>query len=79
MFSYFYKHLLLTLIRLEFIIINIVLNIYIIFFILNLRFYIILFFICISVCERILGLSVLIFIVRLIGNDYIKILNLIKW
>lgn len=78
-FSFFYKHLLLTIIRLEFIIINILFIIYISLIILKINIIIISLFLTISVCERIIGLSLLIFIVRISGNDFIKSLNLIKW
>lgn len=78
-FSFFYKHILLTLIRLEFIIINLTLSIYIIINILNINFYFISFFFRIMVCEAVIGLSVLVYLIRFCGNDYINLLNIIKW
>lgn len=78
MLFYYYKHLLLILIRLEFIVIIILFNIFYILIILNLNLYYILFFLTIIVCEGALGLSLIVLIVRFYGNDYLNSLRLIK-
>lgn len=78
-FSFYYKHLLLTIIRLEFIIISVFFNIFIILIILERNLYLIIIFLTIGVCERALGLSLIILIVRFYGNDYINSLRIIKW
>lgn len=77
-FSYFYKHILLTLIRLEFIIINIIYNIYFTILINEINLFFIAIFLAIAVCERVLGLSLLIHLVRLSGNDYTNNISIIK-
>nr|AHA52484.1 NADH dehydrogenase subunit 4L [Capitonius sp. QL-2013] len=81
MFSFYYKHILLTLISLEF---------------MNIKFYYMTFihhkfyisnnnillspcFMEFMVCESIMGLSLMIYMVRMTGNDYMKSLNLMKW
>nr|AHA52521.1 NADH dehydrogenase subunit 4L [Eumacrocentrus sp. QL-2013] len=79
MFSFFYKHLLLTLISLEFMMINILFNMYMSFMMLKMNLIILSFFLTISVCESIIGLSLLVFLVRISGNDFMKSLNLMKW
>lgn len=78
-YSYFYKHILLTLIRLEFIIINILYNIYNTLLINEINLFFIAIFLGVSVCERVLGLSLLIQLVRSSGNDYINNISVIKW
>lgn len=72
-----YKHLLIVLLRLEFI----VLSIYF-FFLIFLRFieyniYILIVFLVFSVCEGALGLSILVLIIRTHGNDYFQRFNLL--
>nr|YP_003734789.1 NADH dehydrogenase subunit 4L [Spathius agrili]ACJ06263.1 NADH dehydrogenase subunit 4L [Spathius agrili] len=79
MFSFYYKHILLTLISLEFMMINLLYNFYMILIIMNLNIYFINFFISLSICEGVLGLSILVNMIRLTGNDYMNILNLMKW
>lgn len=78
-FILIFKHFLVTLISIEIYIIT--LN-YILFkelIYLNLRIYIYIYIIVIIVCERVLGLRLIVVFVRLEGNDYLKILTLIKW
>nr|AHX97842.1 NADH dehydrogenase subunit 4L [Afrocampsis griseosetosus] len=79
MFSIFYKHLLMTLISLEFMMINTLFNLYLSIMMLNLNMYNNSFFLTISVCESIIGLSLLIHMIQLTGNDYLKSLSLLKW
>lgn len=71
------KHLLIVLLRLEFIVLRI-------FFILLLylnyienRIYILIVFLVFSVCEGALGLSILVSIIRTHGNDYFQSFNLL--
>jgi NADH-ubiquinone oxidoreductase chain 4L len=69
-FIYSYKHLLNVLLRLEFIVLRLF---FIIFFYLNLNsyeLYFLIFFLTFSVCEGVLGLSILVSIIRSHGNDY---------
>nr|QDI93761.1 NADH dehydrogenase subunit 4L [Rubellomiris bispinosus] len=73
------KHLLITLLSLEYL----VLCIYMYFMIFIMSYvgdmYMVLIFLTFSVCEGVLGLSVLVGLVRCHGNDHINSLFLIKW
>nr|YP_009489526.1 NADH dehydrogenase subunit 4L [Bhutanitis mansfieldi]WDW20250.1 NADH dehydrogenase subunit 4L [Bhutanitis mansfieldi]SPP23403.1 NADH dehydrogenase subunit 4L [Bhutanitis mansfieldi] len=67
-----YKHLLITLLSLEFIVLSIFF-----FFLMYLNFiefnmYLIMIFLLFSVCEGALGLSILISMIRTHGNDYFQ-------
>nr|WNN64249.1 NADH dehydrogenase subunit 4L [Ceresium sinicum ornaticolle] len=65
------KHLLLMLLSLEFVVLSLYLNV---FFYLNHLFYDYFFsmvFLTFSVCEGVLGLSILVLMIRSWGNDYI--------
>nr|AHX97795.1 NADH dehydrogenase subunit 4L [Elasmosoma sp. QL-2014] len=79
MFSFFFKHLLLILISLEFIMLNTLYMYYLITMKLNINFFLTSIFLTIMICESILGLSILVSMVRLSGNDYLKSMNLMKW
>lgn len=79
MFCFFYKHLLLTIIRLEFIIIFIIFNIYNLILIIEINRYLIIIVLTVTVCEGALSLSLIVLIVRFYGNDYINSLVILKW
>nr|YP_010528171.1 NADH dehydrogenase subunit 4L [Pseudoclavellaria amerinae]UXW64325.1 NADH dehydrogenase subunit 4L [Pseudoclavellaria amerinae] len=70
-------HLLMVLLSLEFIVIIlfylmiIYLNLY------GMELYFSMFFLTFSVCEGVLGLSILILMIRFNGNDYFQVLNLL--
>jgi NADH-ubiquinone oxidoreductase chain 4L len=69
-FIYSYKHLLNVLLRLEFMVLRLF---FILFYYLNLNsfeLYFSMFFLRFSVCEGVLGLSILVSIIRSHGNDY---------
>lgn len=69
-FVYSYKHLLNILLSLEFIVLSLFL---ILFFYLNFNryeLYFSIYFLSFSVCEGVLGLSILVSIIRTHGNDY---------
>nr|YP_010758768.1 NADH dehydrogenase subunit 4L [Binodoxys acalephae]WEX30813.1 NADH dehydrogenase subunit 4L [Binodoxys acalephae] len=78
MFSYFYKHILLTLISLEFMMINMIYNIYFTMLLNEINLFFIAIFLAIAVCESVLGLSLLIHLVRLSGNDYTNNMSMMK-
>nr|YP_003734709.1 NADH dehydrogenase subunit 4L [Cotesia vestalis]ACH71093.1 NADH dehydrogenase subunit 4L [Cotesia vestalis] len=78
MYSSFYKHLLMSLISLEFMILNLSMFLYFYMSFLKLNIYFMSFFWTISVCESIMGLTILVFMVRKLGNDYTKMLNLMN-
>ena len=71
-FSIKRKHLLLILLRLEFIILSLYFNIYIYLLIFNYEFYFCILFLTIRVCEGSLGLSILVSIIRTHGNDFFQ-------
>nr|AHX97861.1 NADH dehydrogenase subunit 4L [Xiphozele sp. QL-2014] len=79
MYSYFYKHLLLNLISLEFIMLNIMLFMYLSMIMMMINLMMISYFLVLIVCESIMSLTLLIYLVRFSGNDYFYSLNLIKW
>nr|AHA52592.1 NADH dehydrogenase subunit 4L [Sigalphus bicolor] len=79
LFCLFYKHILMTLISLEFIMVNLMMLMYLNFLHIKLNLFIFSYFLSIAVCESVMGLSLLIYMIRYNGNDYMKILNLIKW
>nr|DAD54571.1 TPA_inf: NADH dehydrogenase subunit 4L [Panstrongylus lignarius] len=73
------KHLLLTLLSLEFM----VLSLYFLFFsfliMFDLSYYFILVFLTFSVCEGAMGLGVLVSMIRCHGNDNISSLSILGW
>lgn len=71
------KHLLIILIRLEFIVLRIYFLIIIYLLLINNNIYLLMVFLVLSVCEGALGLSILVSIVRTYGNDYFQRFNLI--
>nr|QDI93423.1 NADH dehydrogenase subunit 4L [Pygovepres vaccinicola] len=73
------KHLLVTLLSLEYLVLCIYM--YFMFFIMNYigDMYLILIFLTFSVCEGVLGLSVLVGLIRCHGNDHVNSLFLLKW
>nr|QDI93358.1 NADH dehydrogenase subunit 4L [Rubeospineus bicorniger]QDI93371.1 NADH dehydrogenase subunit 4L [Rubeospineus bicorniger] len=73
------KHLLVTLLSLEYLVLCIYM--YFVFFIMNYfgDMYLILIFLTFSVCEGVLGLSVLVGLIRCHGNDHVNSLFLVKW
>lgn len=72
-----HKHLLIVLLRLEFIVLRIFffLLVYLIF--IEYDIYILMLFLVFSVCEGALGLSILVSIIRTHGNDYFQRFNLL--
>lgn len=71
------KHLLIILLRLEFIILNIFFIVYLYTVSMGNRIYFIVLFIVLTVCEGVLGISILINIVRIFGNDYMRIFRVL--
>lgn len=57
---------------------RVLINLCFIFYLNNLLYFII-YFLIFVVCESVLGLTLLIYLIRSKGNDNIKILNLILW
>nr|YP_009185966.1 NADH dehydrogenase subunit 4L [Sciodrepoides watsoni]ALO70917.1 NADH deshydrogenase subunit 4L [Sciodrepoides watsoni] len=86
MFSYFSglllfclkrKHLLLMLLSLEFIIISLYMNMFIYLSLNFNEYYFCLIFMTMSVCEGVLGLSILVSLIRSHGNDYFQSFNIL--
>nr|QNP10015.1 NADH dehydrogenase subunit 4L [Aulacochthebius sp. IBE<ESP> RA1155] len=71
------KHLLLMLLSLEFIILSLYFNLFIMLSYFNNEFYFSMIFISMSVCEGALGLSLLVSIIRSHGNDYFNSFNIL--
>jgi NADH-ubiquinone oxidoreductase chain 4L len=67
-----HKHLLIVLLRLEFIVLRIFFLIIIVFRFIEYDIYILIVFLVFSVCEGALGLSILVSIIRTHGNDYFQ-------
>lgn len=72
-----HKHLLIVLLRLEFIVLRIFFFIILIFNYIEYDMYILIVFLVFSVCEGALGLSILVSIIRTHGNDYFQSFNLL--
>nr|ALO70677.1 NADH deshydrogenase subunit 4L [Lucifotychus sp. 1 EF-2015] len=71
------KHLLLLLLSLEFIVLSLYFNIYMLLLYFDYEFYILMIFLVMSICEGVLGLAILISLIRTHGNDYIKTFSLL--
>lgn len=69
-FIYSYKHLLNIFLRLEFIVLRLFLNLFFFLNLNNFELYFSIYFLTFSVCEGVLGLSILVSIIRSHGNDY---------
>nr|APX39174.1 NADH dehydrogenase subunit 4L [Altica ampelophaga]APX40326.1 NADH dehydrogenase subunit 4L [Altica ericeti] len=65
------KHLLLMLLSLEYLVVVLFLNLFFYLSILENDYFFSMIFLAMSVCESVLGLSILIIMVRVHGNDYI--------
>nr|ADO60631.1 NADH dehydrogenase subunit 4L [Oedemera virescens] len=76
-FSMKRKHLLLMLLSLEFIVISLYLNMYIYLSMMENEYFFSMIFLTFSVCEGVLGLSILVSLIRTHGNDYFQSFNLL--
>nr|YP_007025108.1 NADH dehydrogenase subunit 4L [Gorpis annulatus]AEI53351.1 NADH dehydrogenase subunit 4L [Gorpis annulatus] len=78
-FCLVFKHLLMTLLSMEFLVLT---NFFLFFMFLDnygCGFYIIMLFLTFSVCEACLGLAILVSLIRCHGNDMIMSLNPLLW
>nr|YP_010586351.1 NADH dehydrogenase subunit 4L [Limnocentropus hysbald]UZZ44126.1 NADH dehydrogenase subunit 4L [Limnocentropus hysbald] len=71
------KHLLIILLSLEFIMLNIFLFLFMYLMMLMNNYYFLMLFLVISVCEGVLGVSILVYMTRIYGNDYFQVFNLL--
>lgn len=72
------KHLLVTLIRLEFIVLLIYIYLYLYLRLIRYEVYFRIIFLTIRVCEGVLGLSILVSLIRTHGNDYFQRYNILQ-
>nr|UFR82951.1 NADH dehydrogenase subunit 4L [Megasoma elephas elephas]UFR82964.1 NADH dehydrogenase subunit 4L [Megasoma mars] len=71
------KHLLLMLLSLEFVVLSLYFNLYMLLMLFDCEFYFSMVFISMSVCEGALGLSILVSMVRTHSNDYFQSFNIL--
>nr|YP_010116696.1 NADH dehydrogenase subunit 4L [Iotaphora admirabilis]QPL16804.1 NADH dehydrogenase subunit 4L [Iotaphora admirabilis] len=72
-----YKHLLIILLSLEFMVLSVFFLLLFYLLMLNYELYMLMVFLVFSVCEGALGLSILVSLIRTHGNDYFKSFNLL--
>nr|UFP05418.1 NADH dehydrogenase subunit 4L [Sucra jujuba] len=72
-----YKHLLIILLSLEFMVLSVFFFLLSYLLMLNYEIYMLMVFLVFSVCEGALGLSILVSMIRTHGNDYFKSFNLL--
>nr|YP_009236882.1 NADH dehydrogenase subunit 4L [Spiniphilus spinicornis]AMJ17347.1 NADH dehydrogenase subunit 4L [Spiniphilus spinicornis]QVM79149.1 NADH dehydrogenase subunit 4L [Spiniphilus spinicornis] len=65
------KHMLLMLLSLEFIVLSLYFNIYLYLSCQGYEYFFLMVFLTMSVCEAVLGLSILVSMIRVFGNDYV--------
>lgn len=73
-----FKYLLINLLRIEFIILRLFFNIYLNLILFNFEIFFLIVFLRFIVCEGVLGLSLLISIVRILGSSNIQNIYLLK-
>nr|YP_011010520.1 NADH dehydrogenase subunit 4L [Ventidius harrisoni]WPW47148.1 NADH dehydrogenase subunit 4L [Ventidius harrisoni]WPW47161.1 NADH dehydrogenase subunit 4L [Ventidius harrisoni] len=73
------KHLLLTLLSLEYLVIVIFFSLFIFLSSFSGEYYFIIFFLTFSVCEGVLGLSILVSMIRCHGNDNLMSISSLVW
>nr|YP_009485769.1 NADH dehydrogenase subunit 4L [Urostylis flavoannulata]AVZ00905.1 NADH dehydrogenase subunit 4L [Urostylis flavoannulata] len=79
MFCMMHKHLLQTLLSLEFLVLTLFLMMFFMISMLGYEMYMLLLFLIFTVCEGALGLSILVNMVRNQGNDYISSMSILSW
>nr|AKF78364.1 NADH dehydrogenase subunit 4L [Nothancyla verreauxi] len=72
------KHLLSTLLSLEFIVLSLFYLLFMMYMNYNYEFYFTMIFLVFSVCEGALGLSILVSMIRTHGNDYFQSFNILE-
>lgn len=73
------KHLLLSLLRLEYIVLVVFFSLFLVIYNFGYELYITLLFLVFTVCEGTLGLSILVGLVRNQGNDYLIGISVLSW
>nr|QMS48775.1 NADH dehydrogenase subunit 4L [Osmylus lucalatus] len=77
-FSLKRKHLLATLLSLEFIVLSLFFMLYMYLYMYNYEYFFSMVFLTFSVCEGALGLSILVSMIRTHGNDYFQSFNILQ-
>nr|ADW83157.1 NADH dehydrogenase subunit 4L [Boreus elegans] len=77
-FAFKRKHLLITLLSLEYIILSLFLLLFIYLNIYDNEIFFSMMFLCFSVCEGVMGLSILVSMIRAYGNDYFQSFNILQ-
>nr|YP_009924927.1 NADH dehydrogenase subunit 4L [Osmylus fulvicephalus]QNH69899.1 NADH dehydrogenase subunit 4L [Osmylus fulvicephalus] len=72
------KHLLSTLLSLEFIVLSLFYMLYMYLYMYNYEYFFSMVFLTFSVCEGALGLSILVSMIRTHGNDYFQSFNILQ-
>nr|AST10230.1 NADH dehydrogenase subunit 4L [Abachrysa eureka] len=72
------KHLLSTLLSLEFIVLSLFYMLFMMYLNYNYEYYFTMIFLVFSVCEGALGLSILVSMIRTHGNDYFQSFNILE-
>nr|YP_009654715.1 NADH dehydrogenase subunit 4L [Brachymna tenuis]QCI09270.1 NADH dehydrogenase subunit 4L [Brachymna tenuis] len=73
------KHLLLSLLSLEFMVLCVFLSLFMVLFMYGYEMYFSLMFLVFTVCEGALGLSLLVSLIRNQGNDYLSSMSVLSW
>ena len=77
MYSIKRKHLLLMLLSLEFIVLSLYMIIFFYLSLYDFEYFFSLIFLTFSVCEGVLGLSLIVLLIRTHGNDYFQVLRVL--
>nr|QNE86031.1 NADH dehydrogenase subunit 4L [Beraea pullata] len=77
MFSMNKKHLLVMLLMLEYLGMIVFMILYMSLMMMNYNLYFLMLFLIMMVCESVLGLSVLVNMIRIYGNDYFKVFSIL--
>nr|YP_009654754.1 NADH dehydrogenase subunit 4L [Caystrus obscurus]QCI09309.1 NADH dehydrogenase subunit 4L [Caystrus obscurus] len=73
------KHLLLSLLTLEFMVLSLFFSLFLMLMIFGYELYFSLLFLVFTVCEGVLGLSILVSLIRSQGNDYLSSMSILSW
>nr|ALO77344.1 NADH deshydrogenase subunit 4L [Chirotenon longimanus] len=76
-FSFNHKHFLVLLLSMEYLVISLYLLMNLEFMFYSNEFFFLMIYLTMSVCEGVLGLSILVSLIRSFGNDYILTLNVL--
>nr|AMW67913.1 NADH dehydrogenase subunit 4L [Coniopteryx sp. YW-2016] len=76
-YSFYYKHMLCMLLSLEYIVLSLFSLLFYTMNLYNMDLYFSLVYMIMSVCEGALGLSIMVLMVRMYGNDYLSSLNIL--